>query len=155
MFFAAAVHAGAAVHRVGSPCIMALFGIYLIGRFIVCNGETEITYRDINYATSKYDIDEIVLPDTIKKIHDDAFFDCSEIKRINIPVSVQYIGAQAFWGMDELEELTITNNIGFVGKHAFCNCRKLTLMISCKEPEIPSDWDADFYANIKNIIFVG
>ncbi len=123
-------------------------------KLVVCSGETEITYRDISYATSKYDIDEIVLPDTIKKIHDDAFFDCSEIKRINIPVSVQYIGAQAFWGMDEIEELTITNNVGFVGKHAFCNCRKLTLMISCKETKIPSDWDPDFCANIKSIIFV-
>ena len=30
-------------------------------KLVVCNGETEITYRDISYATSKYDIDEIVL----------------------------------------------------------------------------------------------
>lgn len=122
-------------------------------KLVVDDGETEITHRDINYAASHYDINEIVLPETIKTIHDDAFFDCSDIKRINIPASVQYIGSQAFWGMDALEELSITNNIGFIGKHAFCNCEKLTLMISCKESEVPSDWDPDFFANIKSIVF--
>lgn len=124
-------------------------------KLVVCNGETEITYSDISYLTSQYPIDEIVLPETIRIIHDGAFFDCSEIKRINIPASVQHIGAQAFWGMDELEELSISNNIGFVGRHAFCNCRKLTLMISGKASEIPSSWDPNFVANIKNIVFVG
>ena len=124
-------------------------------KLIVCDGETEIAYPDMICAISKYDIDEVVLPNTIITIHDRAFFDCSEIKRINIPASVQYIGAQAFWGMDALEELSITNNIGFVGKHAFCNCRKLTLTIFCKDTEIPSDWESDFFANIENIIFAG
>ena len=124
-------------------------------KLIICYGETEITYRDMYSVISKYDIEEIVLPDTIKTIHCDAFFDFSEIKRINIPASVQYIGSQAFWGMDELEEITITNNIGFVGKHAFCNCGKLTLVISCKDTEIPSDWEPEFYANIKNLVFAG
>ena len=99
-------------------------------KLIICYGETEITYRDMYSVISTYDIDEIVLPDTIKTIHDDAFFDFCELKRINVPASVQYIGSQAFWGMDELEELTITNNIGFVGKHAFCNCRKLRFCLS-------------------------
>lgn len=122
-------------------------------KLIVCYGETEITFNDINRAISDYDIDEIVLPETIKVIHEDAFFDRSEIKRINIPASVQHIGAQAFWGMDQLEELTISKNIRFIGKHAFCNCRKLTLMITCKATEIPTDWDPVFYANIKRVIF--
>ena len=124
-------------------------------KLIICHGETEITYRDMYSVLSEYDIDEIVLPDTIKTIHDDAFFDFWKIKRINIPASVQYIGSQAFWGMDALEELTITNHIGFVGKHAFCNCGNLTLVISCKEAEIPSAWEPDFYANIKNVVFAG
>lgn len=119
------------------------------------DGETEITYHDMNYLTSNYDLNEIVLPETIKTIHNNAFLDCFKIKNINIPVSVQYIGSQAFWGMDELEELAITNNIGYVGKHAFCNCGKLTLTVSCKDTEIPSDWDPNFFANIKRIVFAG
>ena len=124
-------------------------------KLIICHGETEITYRDLCSVISEYDIDEIVLPDTIKTIHDDAFFDFWKLKRINFPASDQYIGSQAFWGMDKLEELTITNHIGFVGKHAFCNCGNLTLVISCKETEIPSAWEPDFYANIKNVVFAG
>lgn len=124
-------------------------------KLVISHGETEITYHDIYHLTSSYDIDEIVLPETIKTIHDDAFFDCYEIKRINIPKSVQYIGSQAFWGMDELEELSITTSIRYIGNHAFCNCGKLTLTVSCKDTDIPSDWDPNFFANIKSIVFAG
>ena len=120
---------------------------------VVCDGETEITYRDILNATANYDIDEIVLPDTIKVIHEDAFFDRPEIKRINIPANVQYIGAQAFWGLDDLEELTLPITVQFVGKHAFCNCGELTLTVLGSSGDIPSGWDAAFAANIKEVRF--
>lgn len=122
-------------------------------KLIISNGETEITYRDILDATANHEIDEIVLPDTIKTIHDDAFFDYYEIKRINIPSNVQYIGAQAFWGLDELEELTLPITVPFVGKHAFCNCGNLTLTVLGSPTDIPSGWDAAFAANIKEVRF--
>lgn len=126
-------------------------------KLIVSHGETEITYRDILNATANYDIDEdideIVLPDTIKTIHEDAFFDFYKIKRINIPANVQYIGAQAFWGLDNLEELTLPITVQFVGKHAFCNCGELTLTVLGSSGDIPSGWDAAFAANIKEVRF--
>lgn len=122
-------------------------------KLIICDGTIEIGYRDICNVIAKNEIDEIYLPATIKVIHDDTFSDWADISRINIPKGIQHIGSQAFWGLDELEELTLPISVSFVGKHAFCNCRKLILTVIGSDGDVPSGWDSEFVANIKEVCF--
>lgn len=122
-------------------------------KLIICDGTTEVGHRDICGILAGNEIEEVRLPETIERIHDDTFFDFPEIARINIPKGAQYIGAQAFWGLDALEELMLPTTVPFVGKQAFCNCKSLTLTILGSPTDIPSGWDAEFAANIKEIRF--
>lgn len=114
-------------------------------------GTREIGYRDIHSIMTAYEIEEIVLPESLQVIGDEAFFDWPELKRIRIPAGVRHIGAQAFWGLEKLEELTVPGTVSFVGKHGFCNCPNLTLTVLGK-PGRPG-WDEAFAANIGKILY--
>ena len=122
-------------------------------KLIIHEGCEEIGYRDLCEVLAEEEIEEIFLPETIRVIHNDAFFDWPEITAINIPAGTQHIGAQAFWGLDELKEITLPVSVSFVGKHAFCNCGNLTITIAGGAGEIPGGWDPAFAANIKQIRF--
>lgn len=121
-------------------------------RLVVAEGITEIRYGDLCEILGSAEPEEVCLPETVEKIHNDAFFDFPSIKRINIPPNVQYIGSQAFWGLDALEELTLPIAVPAIGYHAFCNCPNLTLTIVGDTETFPAGWDTEFAANIKQTI---
>jgi len=122
-------------------------------KLIVGAGTVEICYTDIFDVFNGNDLEEVQLPPNLRIIHDHTFFDFPGVKRINIPNGVQHIGSQSFWGLDDLKELTLPVTVPFVGKQAFCNCTELTLTILGKPTDIPSGWDTEFAANIKNVRF--
>ena len=122
-------------------------------KLIVGTGTVEICHGDIFEIINGNDLEEVQLPPTLRLIHDNTFFDFPHIKRINVPEGVEHIGAQAFWGLDDLKELTLPLTVRFIGKHAFCNCTQLTLTIPGNPRDIPTGWDTEFAANIKNVCF--
>lgn len=80
---------------------------------------------------------DIVLPNTVTKIGDDALKGNDNIVRITIPGSVKDIGNNAFKGCTKLEQVIFTNpektsNNLIIRLSAFQNCKKLT------ECEIPA-----------------
>ena len=77
-------------------------------------------------------ISKIVLPNTISKIGNYAFNNCSSLTSINIPDGVKTIGADAFDGCTGLESITIPNGITIIEGYAFNNCTSL------KTIEIPN-----------------
>ena len=70
-------------------------------------------------------ISKIVLPNTISKIGNYAFNNCSTLASINIPDGVKTIGADAFDGCTGLESITIPNGIIIIEGYAFNNCLSL------------------------------
>ena len=53
----------------------------------------------------KKDIKKIVIPESVKRIGDVAFYSCTSLKSIEILESVEYIGYLAFDGCTSLEEI--------------------------------------------------
>ncbi len=53
---------------------------------------------------------KVVLPDTIKRIEEKAFINCSQLSTINIPVSVSYIGVSAFQNCSMLKTIEIKSD---------------------------------------------
>ncbi len=49
----------------------------------------------------------VVIPDTIVKIGDIAFKECTKLAEINLPDSLIYIGTEAFYGCTSLKQITI------------------------------------------------
>lgn len=61
-------------------------------------------------AFKSYDLNSIILPDTLQKIDTDAFNYCTQLKEIKIPDSVTYLG-EAFNHCENLETIEISDNI--------------------------------------------
>lgn len=74
---------------------------------------------------------EIILPNTLKKIGNYAFY-YSSLTSINIPNGVTSIGRSAFSNCSSLTSITIPNSVTSIGEVFFVNCMSLeTATINC------------------------
>lgn len=69
---------------------------------------------------------EYVIPEGIKEIGDNAFYNCSGLTSIIIPDSVANIGNNAFFGCSSLTSIMIPNSVTSIGNSAFSDCGSLT-----------------------------
>ena len=67
-----------------------------------------------------------IIPNSITRIGDAAFSDCSSLTSIAIPSSVTSIGDWAFSCCFSLTTITISNGVTNIGEHAFYACGALT-----------------------------
>ena len=102
--------------------------VFIIGyvgesKDIVIPNEIEgLTVKEISrYAFSISEIVSVVLPDTLIRIGDYAFYDCDSLGSITIPASVVEIGDCAFNNCSSLTSLTIKegSDLEYVGSYAF------------------------------------
>ena len=70
-----------------------------------------------------------IIPNSIKRIGDDAFFAIDGLTNITIPNSVTSIGNRAFCSCFVLQSITIPNSVTNLGDMVFCNCDKLKSVI--------------------------
>lgn len=74
---------------------------HMPSKIVLEEGLTEIP----DSTFSRSDIVEVVLPSTITKIGDGAFYNCTNLKRINLGDNLNFVGESAFKGCVSLEEL--------------------------------------------------
>lgn len=120
---------------------------------ITIDGETqEILVRKVIprgtrslVSSSDYSsINQIILPDSIKRISDEAlknrpiktlrlpnsvstigmnaFEECTHITNVGIPDSITYIGSEAFKNCEALTNVRISNRLEYIGANAFYGC---------------------------------
>lgn len=83
---------------------------------------------------------KVVIPNSVKIIGDQAFYNCKGITSVVIPDSVKEIGRYAFNNCAELESVTMANSVQKIGYCAFRDCRSLTaLTIPDSVREIDND----------------
>ena len=71
------------------------------------------------------DLTSITIPNTITRIGNSAFYDCSSLTSITIPDSVTSIGKHAFASCESLTSITIPSSVTSIGQGAFNDCEKL------------------------------
>ena len=74
-------------------------------------------------GTSKNE--DIVIPDDVVEIADEAFAECNDITSVIIPKSVVKIGRYAFWLCKGLKAISLSSGVNFIGKYAFSGCSEL------------------------------
>lgn len=67
----------------------------------------------------------VIIPDDVAIIGDEAFKDCTTLKSVIIPNSVTEIGIDAFSGCTSLKSITIPNSVTLIDSRAFQDCLSL------------------------------
>ena len=88
--------------------------------FTISNGELR------KYTGSGGDV---MIPDSVTRIGQDAFSSCTSLTSVTIPDSVTWIGQNAFSGCTSLTSVTIPNSVTTIYYFAFENCTSLTSVI--------------------------
>lgn len=70
-------------------------------------------------------LESVKLPEGLKSIDIDAFYDCKSLKEIEIPKGVSMIGELAFAGCSGLKKVTISPGVKNIGVEAFTGCTSL------------------------------
>ncbi|MBQ7951857.1 MAG: leucine-rich repeat protein [Alistipes sp.] len=71
-------------------------------------------------------VTDLIIPDSITSIGNNAFSGCDSLTSITIPDSVTSIGSWAFYSCDSLTSVTIPNSVTSIGDSAFSYCNSLT-----------------------------
>lgn len=71
------------------------------------------------------DANEIVLPEGLNIIEDNAFQDCENLKQIHLPESVEKVYARAFAFCSSLEEASLSPKQEAINRHTFEKCLSL------------------------------
>lgn len=99
------------------------------------------------------DIETIIIPDTVRKIGQESFLNCSKLRSVILSNSLTTIPCNAFMSCINLKKITIPKNIKKIERGAFWNCKKLnTVKILNKDIYIANDvfTDTAWLNNKKN-----
>ena len=69
-------------------------------------------------------IESIKLPSTLKRLEEETFYYCENLKRVEIPNGVEYIGKQCFEGSG-IEEIALPHTLKEIDENAFKECKNL------------------------------
>ena len=86
------------------------------GEITYTNGEKEIIEYGITAITKdtyrrKRDFAAIVLPNSVERIGEMAFYDCKKLERVYLPNSIEEIESDAFAGCNMLRNIDIPNSV--------------------------------------------
>lgn len=95
------------------------------GRIEYCNGDVDIIPYGATTIKARPGIKAIFMPDSITKIEDDAFNDCTSLELVEFSSKLIDIGKRAFQNCYALKELTFPNTVRNIGDSSFSNCREL------------------------------
>lgn len=67
-----------------------------------------------------------MIPESVTKIGNGAFYDCGALKSIEITNKVTEIGECAFYGCNNLKFVEIPKSVIYIGRCAFERCKKIS-----------------------------
>lgn len=88
---------------------------------------------------SKKNIEEVVIPSTIKEIGDSAFNGCKTLKNVNMACGVQVIGVEAFRDCTSLKNIELPESVAQIKKYAFAYCTQLESIVIPKDVKVISN----------------
>ena len=79
----------------------------------------------------------VTIPNSVTRIGEYAFDNCTSLTSITIPESITRIGRNAFYGCSSLTFITIGSSVTSIGNKAFAYCTNLT-DVYCSAENVPS-----------------
>ena len=100
---------------------------------------------------NKSNLVDVIFPESLCRIQDEAFIYCTKLSKIDLPVSVTSIGTRCFYGCENLSEVISLGSICVINQETFmgCNISVLTLPKSLVEIQ-NSAFNSNY--NLKSVI---
>lgn len=108
-------------------------GIITIEKF-ACSGCQERIKKNVfpssvkkikKYAFLRTAIRDLIIPESVEEIEEEAFMECRDLKYIYWPSSVPYMENYMFLGCQNLLEVHFPDGMKMIGHRAFMSCKKL------------------------------
>ena len=120
-----------------------------------CKVEFGLNNNPLKYAHHLYmdeeEITDLVIPNSVTSIGQNAFFGCSGLTSVDIPNNVTTIGINAFYNCSGLNSVNIPNSVTTIGSNAFLGCSGLTTV---KIPSSVTRIDASTFKNCSGLTSV-
>lgn len=71
---------------------------------------------------------EVVLPDLVERIEDNAFESCIALQKINLSESIKYLGNGVFYGCSSLQNMKLPQYLIYCGSSVFLNVVRYKLL---------------------------
>lgn len=97
----------------------------------------------------------IEIPNSVIEIGEEAFEECSGLKTVNIPYSVEKLGSHAFATCRNLENIEIPNSVKEIGAAAFAHCDNLKSITIPNSVEKIGGWCFYNCTNLKSVTILG
>lgn len=111
----------------------------------IAEGITGISRGSFSQAIN---LTEVVLPSTLERISEAAFYGCSSLKEITIPNGISEIGYYAFQNCTSLESIIIPDSVTRIGESAFKACSALK---NIDFPEHSIDFHQDIFCDCSSL----
>lgn len=100
------------------------------------NVYTVIGIKKAAFYCSK--VKSLILPNTIKKIEEEAFHKCENLEKINLEdLTIEELPSEVFWGCSGLTSIDIPSSVKKIGEYAFSDCSVLeTVIVPCSVRDI-------------------
>lgn len=119
-------------------------------RIEIKNGTTLIGGWAFN---NNQNIENLIIPDSVKIICENAFDWCENLKTVDLGAGVEIIEDRAFCGCESLRSIDIPDSVKYLGKNVFSGCRGMkSLTIGNGITEIPQECFS-FCENLKTLTF--
>ena len=97
---------------------------------VTIQGEVQVKQPDFTIRggvleTFNGESSDVVIPENVNYIGDNAFYGCVGLSSVYIPDTVVGIGHKAFWGCEFLTSIEIPQSVQTIGDGAFENCFRL------------------------------
>ena len=107
------------------------------------NSSNPLRYAGNLYLNNEL-VTDLIIPDSVTTIGDQAFSGYDSLTSVTIPDSVTTIGYQAFYECDSVTSVTIGKGVTSIGNYAFAGCTG-KLIVNCNIPSKNYDDRTGFY----------
>ena len=158
------------VAEIGENAFKGVYCIYYQGnaegapwgaKYMNLYKEGWVTYNDktktIVIKCDKEATGEMILPEGVKTITENAFEGCDNITKVALPNSLKIIEDLAFLECSELKNITIPQNVEYIGIGAFLTAEveeeEIEVVANCKFTDIIVNSANPYYASIDGVLY--
>ncbi len=87
---------------------------------------TQIFQRGFAFNNNLY---KVFIPDSVKIINEEAFFQCSNLATVKLGNNVQVIGEDAFNQCTQLRDINLPQSLTIINRYAFAYCEYITKIV--------------------------